>query len=1249
MANPPFKVKAIYDYASPHEDDLNFPPGQIITVTAEEDDDWYVGEYDDASGDKKQGLFPKNFVEKYEPPIPTRPSRPTRPKVEQPPAPVPPAEEPREEVSAPIVEPEARRPQAAPAPELSPRSPPTATAKPQAEAPNELPAAPKPVPAASTAKAPPPAVSEKPSSFKDRIAAFNKGSAPPIAPKPQGAPGTSSFIKKPYVAPPPSKNAYVPPARESAPQKIYRREEDPEVAERQAQDIEAAEAAGLAGSGGGTESPGEDAPKTQSLKDRIALLQKQQAEQAMRRAEASQKEKPKKPHKKPTEPRENQDLNSVQQENVPGSEQLPRASTDLARETGRKSTDTRTSRGPRSPDSTNQPRELFSDGNDADQSAAGETTEDAEGTSGLEDIDERIQPSIPTAEARAPTAPKEEPNVGDEEDTTEEEEEDESEEDPEAKRKLELRERMAKMSGGMGMAGMFGPPMPVPGATSKKKKSSATSRDQEEADSASPVAHQSHATPMVPVPGMQRTLSPKQELEVAPLDISKDEELSHPITSQRVPEELPDVEDIKPDAPVRRSTDRRSMDRAAAPPVPQGKYSYPLLKEGVDRRTTEPYNTSDLESLPPWSIPGGDGYQDTVFIVRVRQRPIPPLPSRPIPPPPTEVQSETPGSESDDELSTNQSRVPTRSGTTDSITLPQRGPPPPLPGRDNASAIPPAPPQTHPSTRTSTLSSEIDPYPAPKAPPVQEKRTSRGAPTAVASPAQISRAPPPPPPAGGPSHPRPEDDDDDDELEEETEYEGDYDTDIASGAKHKDALKSHVRDSSLDESTLADEKSLRSPSLPAAAAPPPIPNATRAAPPPPPQQPPRSRPSMDAPRVAPPPVPTREPSMGATVTGPPGADYDPYRYESPPPAPSRRSTAPGAPAPAPPRGPPQIPPLDPLHREDDELYSSSPPRVPSERPPPLPPQPPPQDRAPPPRPSQNIPAVGSSSDSPIRAPPRQSLDVNRTMSTARRSMDQPRPSGDGFMATDVNLGESTQWWTRPNTPPPVFHNRKDIKYEIEESSTADRGGKTTISKVVYILFLDYSQTIITARFDAHNPTDVNLEQRHEPPPPRLRQDQLEDAHSRFGAKIAEAVNSKQNTVVGDGTPHSLILELLRPLQSVLAPVGTRAYGALVYANMANATIQQYDEIRPGDIITLRNAKLQGKHGPMHQKYSMEVGNPEHVAVVAEWDGTKKKVRAFEQGREGKKVKLESFKVGDLRSGEVKVWRVMGRNWVGWEG
>lgn len=252
------------------------------------------------------------------------------------------------------------------------------------------------------------------------------------------------------------------------------------------------------------------------------------------------------------------------------------------------------------------------------------------------------------------------------------------------------------------------------------------------------------------------------------------------------------------------------------------------------------------------------------------------------------------------------------------------------------------------------------------------------------------------------------------------------------------------------------------------------------------------------------------------------------------------------------------------------------------------------------------------------------------------------------MAMDLDLAEHTTWWAQPNTPPPAIQERKDVLFEIEESTSTKRGGKTTVTKDVYVLYTDYSQTVITATYDARNPSDVSLEQRQEHPPVQPRQDQLENAHLQIGTRINDAVNSIQNTTVADGTPFGLVQHLLQPLSNALLPVGTRAYGALVYANLANASVQQFDEIRAGDIVSFRNARFQGHRGTMHQKYNAEVGKPDHVGVVVDWDGTKKKIRAWEQGRESKKIKMESFKLNDLRSGECKVWRVMPRSWVGWE-
>jgi myosin tail region-interacting protein MTI1 len=512
---------------------------------------------------------------------------------------------------------------------------------------------------------------------------------------------------------------------------------------------------------------------------------------------------------------------------------------------------------------------------------------------------------------------------------------------------------------------------------------------------------------------------------------------------------------------------------------------------------------------------------------------------------------------------------------------------------------------------------------APTIPAVPSRRSTHEVESPVAD-RQHGRGPPPPVPAAAPPVPSRK------ATDFESEYEGDYDTDIASGAKHKDALKAHARESSLDDSTFAED----TPSRPVP--PPPAPSHARAPPPPPPKVPPRS--SIDSPRgppplppsaPLPPPVPPRSPTEDE--------DYDPFRYGGLPVIPRSPPAVPNAPPAFAPPIPPPVPPRneESSEEDDDDLYSR-----PSDRPPPPPPH------APAPTSPVTSPRVGASEFSPPRRA-RQSTD------SGRRSLDQPgRPSLDrlGFIASETDLGKSTQWWAQPGQLPPVFQGRTDILFEIEENATTKRGGKTTIAKDVYVLFNDYSQIVISVRYDAKNPADAQLDQRHQAPPPQMRQDQLEAAYAKYGAKLAQTAHTKQNTVVGDGSPDALVLDLLKTLQEPLLPVGTRAYGAAVYSNLANATVQQYDEIRPGDIVSFRNAKFQGKHGGvMHQKYAMDVGKPDHVGVVVEWDGTKKKVRAIEQGRDGKKAKVESFRLGDLRSGEVRVWRVMGRDWVGWSG
>lgn len=439
----------------------------------------------------------------------------------------------------------------------------------------------------------------------------------------------------------------------------------------------------------------------------------------------------------------------------------------------------------------------------------------------------------------------------------------------------------------------------------------------------------------------------------------------------------------------------------------------------------------------------------------------------------------------------------------------------------------------------------------------------------------------------------------DDTEEENVEYEGDYDTDIASSVPHKDALKAHARDSSVEESLI------QSPTAEAPSSPPPVPStaAPRAIPPPVPASGPTTtegkRRSTDVPRAAPPPPPApKEPSQQTE-------EYDSHSYVSPSAGGYSNKT-------------PKI--------EEEAYFAGATPSLP---------QSPTERRPPPPTPG-------------ARSAPRTSMDAQRTSTSNRRSVDITRQSLEtGFIANDMDLAVQSGWWKQANQLPPVLQGRRDIFFESDESTTTNQGAKTVVTREIFVLYQDYSQTIITVRFDPYDQTDVELDQRHQPPPRTLRQDEMEEFYDRYGREIGETATSKKDSVVGDGTPQGLVMELLRPLKGALLPVGSRSYGALVYSNMANASTQQHDVIRAGDIVSFRNSKFQGKHGPMHAKYSAEIGKPDHVAIVAEWDGSKKKLRAWEQGRENKKVKQESYKLDDLRSGEVKVWRVVPRTWVGW--
>lgn len=1158
----PFKVKALYDYVSEEPDDLTFSNGQIITVTEANDEDWYTGEYTSEDGRHHDGIFPRNFVEKYEPPVPSRPSRPPRK--------IPPPEAASIDHSSTTL-PE-RSAASAPAPpeahDTSREPQPDPSTLPSNSSLTEqlVPSAPASENKPSSAARQAPPVVEKPitSSFKERIAAFNKPAAPaPVPFKPTGA-AASSFIKKPFVAPPPSRNAYVPPPRETPAPKVYHREEELQAEEGEQKPISHASVVSH-----DELSHSDDQPKPTSLKERIALLQRQQQEQASRSAESTRKkDKPRRPEHARTDSTDAQSTPQFVSEH-------PVATTDenINRVTSHDTQNTETTSVLPMAVPTPPPpaRELVSDTNDADDSGAADT-EDAHGESTEEEKPHARGNDSLTAslQAQSYTAAGEEPDV---EDDTEEDE------DPEVRRKRELRERMAKMSGGMGMMGLLGGPVPMARKPRPFKDDSIQAETvPEETSHAPPV-------PVMPLPGMTN-------LRVAPKDSAVETDVEED-ASQVTPSAPAEKQHSPTDDYVSRGLARSATTKSNAESVSE---TAPLAPQSPSARPVPP--------LPPSSAANAVEHSPAQFTAR-----------------------QSDGVEQDE---ARLSQQPARSVSTRAAA---------------SRAVPPPPP-----------------------PATQVPRSAPAVPTSPTS--SQARAPPPPPPVQLPPRrvevsqlmtSRKHADSD----EEVTEYDGDYDTDIASGVPHKDALRSHNRESSVEEETLSGDEKIQSPTSPTTRAPPPpipstLPYDLR-------QQPlviqptypsrdlsqqplgdgfePRE--SIDAPRTAPPPLPHGQLSPSSPPFGresldtsqhmpqlpppqPPATrqdreEYDPYRYSMPPQVPSEFDSGSRA----------TTGDFEVLPRESISAERSQPLAPPSFSASPLAvPQP------------DLMSVVGGS------AAPKPSADLARSATTSRRSMDAPRMNDQAYIACDIDLAQSSQWWIRENNPPPSLLSRSDVLWEEESSSSQKRGGRMTVSRDVYVLYQDYSQTSINATYDAAEPAHATLEQSHEKPPSPPRKDQLESASETYGLAIAQTASKTSNNTVGEGSAAEFVAALVRAHPTALLPVGTRSYGALIYANLANASTIQHDEIRPGDIVTFRNAKFSGHKGGLHQKYSLEVGKPgvDHVAVVAEWDGTKKKIRAWEQTADkGKKAKVreESYRVGDLKSGEVRVWRVMPRTWVNW--
>jgi myosin tail region-interacting protein MTI1 len=273
---------------------------------------------------------------------------------------------------------------------------------------------------------------------------------------------------------------------------------------------------------------------------------------------------------------------------------------------------------------------------------------------------------------------------------------------------------------------------------------------------------------------------------------------------------------------------------------------------------------------------------------------------------------------------------------------------------------------------------------------------------------------------------------------------------------------------------------------------------------------------------------------------------------------------------------------------------------------------------------------------------RQSLEIPEPRTSVDRTLGDPL-----YMAMrDENFQEGSNWWLEPNSPPPIYDKRDDLVVEVEDSRAARRGGRSTMTREVYVLFTDYSQKMITVQYDLDDSLHPTFSQRNKPPPPDPSKTELENWHRQLGPQILSSAESRLGENIGDGTSYAFVKDIVGGISSYLPSPDAHSHGFVVYSNIGNSSTKQCDEIRPGDIVVFRNVIFQ-THGGLRGKSRVEVGKPEHVAVVQEWNGSKKKLKVFEQRPEQRRVSHNSYKISELKTGEVHVFRPIPRSWIDW--
>ncbi|VUG18784.1 DEBR0S4_02278g1_1 [Brettanomyces bruxellensis] len=246
----------------------------------------------------------------------------------------------------------------------------------------------------------------------------------------------------------------------------------------------------------------------------------------------------------------------------------------------------------------------------------------------------------------------------------------------------------------------------------------------------------------------------------------------------------------------------------------------------------------------------------------------------------------------------------------------------------------------------------------------------------------------------------------------------------------------------------------------------------------------------------------------------------------------------------------------------------------------------------------------------------------------------------------AHRSHSDTWYTKGELPKQL--KDAEVYFEVEKHEISKRYGRTVVYVDYYLLNKDLSSRLWELSFEKNDASTLLGWHGFSFEKPKPDIGALVRFSESLGSKAYRVAASSLNMDF-DGQPDGLVSHVISQLpSSVVPPVAGKTFGATIYRNNDNIDIRKIEQIRPGDIFVVVKGRFEGKSSRLiRTKKVHELGfdGRPYVGFVASFDEQKMKLKVIEQTNNS--VGVGSYRLGDFKSGKIRVFRFVERPYIGW--